>query len=314
MAVTASLHRLQELLLPGNWEIAGFLGEPRRAHEIVTTHPPAFVLEGPFGSYWADPMLYRHGGRTAVLFEEYLHGRKMAHLVAQEIDDRGRAIGEARRIVADPWYMSFPHCVEVNGTLYLIPETTQIGRLIGYPCRAFPFDWAPHVVLFDGLDGADTTLHVEGDTVYLLTSERGGGGPDDRGALSVYRCETAGFPHAPWTPVPIGERVRGRNAGPLFRCGAGWIRPAQVSIHSYGEKVRLCEVTRLSPQGYDEREIGLIEPVGGSVSHYHTLSSLGDLFVIDRKRVGLGPLLKAHTGRLQRVIARARGVSGHSCG
>jgi hypothetical protein len=97
------LVRIRDLALPGNWEIAGYVGDPMRAHEIVATTPPAFVLEGPVGTYFADPILYRYDGRCALLFEEYLHGTKMARLVAQEIDERGRKIGEPRQIVHDDW-------------------------------------------------------------------------------------------------------------------------------------------------------------------------------------------------------------------
>jgi hypothetical protein len=308
-----TLIRIRDLALPGNWEIAGYVGDPMRAHEIVANTPPAFVFEGPVGTYYADPILYRHHGRCALLFEEYVHSDRMARLFAQEIDERGGKIGEPQQIVREDWYMSFPYVAEVNGVLYLIPETSQKGSITAYPCRKFPFDWDPHIMLFEGMNGADTTLHVDGDTVYLLTSEKGGGGPDNRGALSVYWCEAAGFPNAPWSPVPVGSGVRGRNAGALFHSGNSLIRPSQISIYSYGEKMSLRAVRRIGRDGYDEQEIGLIEPIGSTMSHYHTLSSMGDLFVIDRKRIGLRPAIKAHIGRLQRMVANARGRRGYSC-
>lgn len=309
MTISTTWKRTKEILLPGNWEIAGYIGDPARAHEIIATNHPRFVLEGPMGKYWADPMIFRYDGRTAVLFEEYVHSEQTAYIVAQELNERGEKIGVARRVTSDPWHMSFPHCVEIHGELYLVPESIQRGAVIAYRCKSFPFDWEPHIVLLERMNGADPTLHLEGDVVYLTMSEHGGGGPDNRGRLSVFWCAAEAFPNAIWHRVPTGQGTRGRNAGPLFRSQGQLIRPAQLSIDSYGEKVSLREVTLLSREGYDEREVAMVEPVSRRFSHYHTLSSAGDLFVIDRKRIGLGPVVKAQAGRVQRAVASMRFAS-----
>jgi hypothetical protein len=96
----------------------------------------------------------------------------------------------------------------------------------------------------------------------------------------------------------------GRNAGPPFRRADGrWIRPAQVSSDSYGERIALFEIERIGTDGYREIEVGAIRPTGPGVTHLHTLSSIDGLFAIDRRRIGFRPSINAQIGRLIRLSA-----------
>lgn len=297
--------RLREFCLPGNWEIAGYFGDYMSAQEIIATSKPVIVLQGPTRSYYADPIVFQHEGRVAVFFEEYVHTQRKGRIIAQELDHNGCAVGPPVPIIPEPWHMSFPCLSVINGTLYLLPECAESRSIRAYPCITFPFVWGRPYILMTGIDGVDTVLIPSDETLYLVTSERGGGGVDDRGAVSVFSCSASKFPEGAWERVPVDKGAGGRNAGPPVRTPLGWIRPAQISIESYGEKISLRVITSLEPTYFADREIGVVCATEGWVTNLHTISASHGFFVIDRKRIGLRPTFKAHVGRILRLLPRS---------
>ena len=69
---------------------------------------------------------------------------------------------------------------------------------------------------------------------------------------------------------------------PLTGAPFRWLRPAQDCSESYGRRIHVCQVARLTPDEYAERPLYTIEPqwTPGLLAT-HTLNTAGGLTVID---------------------------------
>jgi hypothetical protein len=106
------------------------------------------------------------------------------------------------------------------------------------------------------------------------------------GAADELHLFHAPSPLGPWTPHrgnPVKSDVRGaRPAGRPFRHGGRLLRPGQDGSRRYGWAIRIFEVRRLDPEGFEEVEVGWIPPRWrAGLLATHTLNFAEGLTVID---------------------------------
>jgi hypothetical protein len=128
------------------------------------------------------------------------------------------------------------------------------------------------MILMDHLEAVDTAVFFHGGLWWLFTSVNSGASLN--GNLNAFYA--ASFPSEKWTPHPLNPLCSGlgnsRMAGAVFRNPQTGLlnRPAQSCLKEYGEKVRLNEITELSPAAFRERTIAVIVPeksLGGVCTH-----------------------------------------------
>ncbi len=242
------------------------------------------VEVAPVGCFHADPVLYRcpRTGVNYCFVEEFARRTGLAHIAVLEQGPSGwRRCGVA---LAEPFHLSFPFVFEHEGALYMCPESYLAGKIQLYRCVDFPLGWEPCRTLIDDISAADTMLFPRDGRWWMLTNVDRAGSPDHQSELHVYHA--ASPLSADWTPVagnpvkvgPIGARNGGLvgTDGRLFRYG-------QIqTFDAYGHGLNKYEITRLDPDGYEERFVERILPPGesGSVG-IHTYSAVGDLVAID---------------------------------
>lgn len=86
--------------------------------------------------------------------------------------------------------------------------------------------------------------------------------------------------HGPWLPHPANPVERGRNGarptGTLFLHGGDLYRPSMDSTRTYGKRVDLNKVTKLTTTEFAEEPVRIVEPFAGRYRDgIHTLSALG---------------------------------------
>ena len=96
-------------------------------------------------------------------------------------------------------------------------------------------------------------------------------------------------PFGPWTPHPgnpvVSDIRCARPAGALLRDGDRVVRPGQDGSRRYGWAVSMREIVVLTPDGYEEREIGRLEAsdvAGARAVHTYGRDTLFE--VIDARR------------------------------
>ena len=273
---------VRRLLVQRNaWELRVFQGDWRR---LVAAR--ARALPVPRGKFWADPFIVRRAGANVIFFEEYEFARGKAHIAALVGTGEG-GFSYAGPVLRTPYHLSFPFVFEYQGQLYMCPETHAARRIELWRCVSWPLEWCFEKVLMDGVCACDSMLAERGGRWWLLTNlERDGAGDLCR-ELHVFHADS---PLAErWTPLEANPVVTGasraRNAGLLQRDGKLYRLAQAQGFDRYGRALGLYEVTHLSPEGYAEHPVAVLEPHRGlGAVGIHHLSACEGLVVFDALR------------------------------
>ena len=188
--------------------------------------------------------------------------------------------------MAPAYHTSYPYLFEHLGQIYCVPETYQAREVSLYRAEEFPNRWVKVATLIEDLAGLDSTVFQHEGRWWLMATDNDDG--PNRKLKAWYASELLGpwKPHAA-NPVKVDARSA-RPAGTPFMHNGHLYRPAQDSSREYGGRVILNRVLRLTPTEFREEQAVVIEPdeYGPYPDGLHTLSSVGDMTVIDgRKKV-----------------------------
>ena len=265
------------------WNI-GIVDRP--IHELVggTARPPVrwFPLTGRKG-FLADPFGVQRGSTLTVLCE-YFDYRLGKGIVARvEVAD-GVFRAPAKPVLALPEHLSYPCVVEDGRDVYCIPEILGSREVTLFKADPTLRRWIRDDVLLRDVAAVDPTVTRHAGRWWLMFVD-GDGAPDAN--LVVWHAHDLRGPWAPHALNPVKVDVRSaRPAGPLFVHDGRLYRPAQDCSRRYGTRVVLHEVTRLTPDDFDERIVGAIEPSPGSPypAGRHTVAGVGDVTLVDGHR------------------------------
>jgi hypothetical protein len=273
------------------------------------------------GTFRADPFGLTRNGRITVLFEEFDYREDLGRIAALEL---GKSAGYSSGAVTigPPVHLSYPYVFELVGEVLCVPETYQAGEVGLYRADEFPTRWSKVATLIGGVPALDATVFKHGDRWWLACAMQG---PTERSHLHLYHAPDL---LGPWTPH-LGNPVKvdigsGRPGGTPFVHAGVLYRPAQDASGTYGGRVVINRVTRLTPVEFDEEPAAVVGPLLDSPypDGLHTLSAAGGITLVDAKRVvlmtnpavraGLRPWLKQrlrHALTLATRIRRGRVVS-----
>ncbi|HZN86009.1 MAG TPA: hypothetical protein VFB53_04395 [Burkholderiales bacterium] len=270
----------RKLLVQRNaWELRVFSGDWQRLAAAR-----ARALPVPRGRFWADPFIVRRGEEKVIFFEEYEFARDKAHISALVGNAQG-GFDYAGPVLRAPYHLSFPFVFRHQGQLFMCPETHAARRVELWRCARWPLEWRFERVLMEGVEACDSLIVEHGGRWWLLTNlERDGAGDYCR-ELHAFHADSplAGrwTPHAA-NPVVTGAS-RARNAGLLQRDGSLYRLAQAQGFDRYGRALKLFEVTQLTQQGYQERQVAALEPQGGLLGIHH-LSACEGTVVFDALR------------------------------
>ena len=228
----------------------------------------------------ADPFLWEAGGRQYLLFEEVAAGQTRGRLGCIELFENG-SCSEMKIILDQPYHLSYPCIVPSNGDLFLLPETSKAKRVELYRFSSFP--WKVELVSWpiDGVALADTTpVLVEGRWYFFTTTIE----PFMETLLfSATRLD------GPWSLHPCNPAStsvkNSRSAGQLFWRGGRLFRPTQDCSVRYGYAITVNEVTKLTPDEFEERPVSYLPPSWKPrLLGTHTWNESSSLQVIDGSR------------------------------
>ncbi|WP_243439284.1 hypothetical protein [Fundidesulfovibrio soli] len=262
----------QDLLHRRQWFLAVRPGGGDPLNPGFSTRPFT-PLYPPKGTGWADPLFFSRGGRSWLFIEEIPPSGRG---VISVMDFDGKAFGPPRRVLEEPFHLSYPNVFEHGGEVYMLPETSQAGQVRLYRATDFPGGWVLDRVLLEGLRAVDATLVEHGGSWWLMANVRG-----ERGSswdeLHLYKGASPLGPFAPHRLNPVVSDVRrARPAGRIARAGGRLVRYGQDCSGWYGRALAVMEITRLDDDGYEERPLARLEPglIEGGSFCLHTFDAL----------------------------------------
>jgi hypothetical protein len=232
--------------------------------------------------FLADPFGIVRNGRLTVICEYYDYRCSRGTISAITL------LGETCHFeispaILLPFHASYPFLFEHQGRIYCIPETFQEREISLYEAEEFPWKWRKTATLVADFAGVDPTIfQYEGKWWLTCTDERG---PNH--SLFVWY---ASDPLGPWKPHPanpVKTDIRSaRPAGTPFVCNDYLYRPAQDCSKTYGGRVVLNKVTRLTETEFREEQETIIEPSADSPfpDGMHTVSAVGSTTLVDGRR------------------------------
>lgn len=237
-------------------------------------------LSAPKGKWWADPIGFEYGREQIVFVEEYSQEERKGAISALKIND-----GEADRLgiaIKEDYHMSFPFVFEYEGGIYMIPETSRNQTVNLYACEEFPLKWKLKKYIFEDFHACDTAVFERSGTWWLFTSVKANGWSQDE---QLYLFHTDNPVDGIWIPHRMNPIVlgadRARMAGRIIETDGKLYRPAQDCVRYYGDAIHLYEITSLTSELYEEKEICsfVVEPKQGL--GVHTLCKIKNDIIID---------------------------------
>ncbi len=253
--------------------------------------------------YYADPFpLSPDSGY--IFFETYDYAAGKGYISGV----RFTAQGEAQRtegVMDQPYHLSYPFVFLHEGDLYMIPEEWVTRRITLYRCRRFPSEWEPKSILVENVEAVDVTLFQYGAFWWLTFSPK----QDPFASLMIYYAPSVFGPWVPHRKNPVKtDATSTRPAGRPFMYKGNLIRPAQDCSTTYGGRVVLNEIVRLTPEEFEERPLQVIAPSGKDRFNrgIHTLNPVDRAVLVDGKRyiISLKPLKKALTKTLRPLLPK----------
>lgn len=229
--------------------------------------------------FFADPFPLRHDGRDYIFVEEFPFATERGLLSVAELGSAG-LVTPPRPVIETDCHLSYPHLLEHDGVIYMIPETAERRTVELWRATSFPYQWEREAVLIHDAQLLDTTLVRTSGAWYLLGSPREEW-TSSWDALAVY---TAPNLLGPWKPIagnPWVVDVRAaRSAGAVFTCGRTLLRPVQDCSSRYGARLGFTKIDRLTQFGFAQSLIRTVTPPAPLLG-LHTYNRSSSVEVID---------------------------------
>jgi hypothetical protein len=240
------------------------------------------------GKSLADPFAMVRNERIYILGEEIGYGVSKGRIVCIEaLEKRSNvySFSEPKVALELSCHTSYPYLFEYEGDIYCVPETHQAREVSLYRALAFPYKWTKVETLLDNFAGLDPTIFWH-DGYWWLTC-----GDDQLShgwdKLFAWYAEE---PKGPWTPHnknPVKTDIcSSRPAGTPFVHDDHLFRPAQDCSKTYGGRVVLQRILRLTRSEFQEEAVSTVDPSpqGPYPDGLHTLSAVDGITLIDGKR------------------------------
>jgi hypothetical protein len=232
--------------------------------------------------YLADPFIWRAGNLYHIFLEEYPYDTEKGVISVLTIDEAGNISAPPRRALERPYHLSYPHILEHDGEIWMIPEAGASGRVEIYRATNFPYEWEFAGALLEGIGGNDATIcRHDGRLWMFMTSFYRQSTSWDN--LLVYHAENL---LGPWraherNPLLI-DGVASRPGGEMFTQEGELFRPVQDCRNFYGEGLTIYRVDKLTPNDFAQSATGDITVSSpSSIIGVHTINRLGRLEVVD---------------------------------
>ncbi len=240
-------------------------------------------IKTPYGRFWADPFVIRRGDDVWVFFEDYYYATNLGAISCIRLTETG--YDSFHEVLSLPYHLSYPFLLEHNDTLYMVPETYQNRTVEMWECVEFPGKWRKVSTLLEGVSAVDSTLVEHEGRWWMFHNQDRPDMHDHATELFVYHTDDP--IHGTWVahaanPIVVDPRTARMGGAFLRDESGGLIRCAQIGGPVYGVGMLFFEITKLTPEAYEETLIECVEPLWSARAvGVHTYNSIPEATVLD---------------------------------
>lgn len=176
-------------------------------------------------------------------------------------------------------HLSFPFLFELDGKLFMIPESSERKEVILFQSVDFPARWEKVKVLVSDLAVTDNVVFELHGVIYLVSTTM-----DNK--LVIHTSEGL---LGDWTRISPDLEVcnlHPRGAGtPYSINNKTYIVTQECNHDAYGKSIFIKEVTNLTPNKYEEKLVGNISSSINNSDGIHTLNFTDNYIVYDTKHL-----------------------------
>lgn len=207
-------------------------------------------------SFIADPFILYEDG-VWYMFFEVLNSKDDLGYIALATSSDGKKWVYQKIVLRESFHLSYPYVFKWENEYYMIPETYQAGEIRLYKATCFPHQWALEKVLLKGSDYVDASVIHVNEKWWIFSSVT---------SHDTLRLHYADSLQGEWVEHPSSPLITNnphvaRPAGRIVNFNGRLIRFAQDDEPTYGRQVRAFEITELTSNSYQEREMFGGEPI-----------------------------------------------------
>ncbi|KAJ4787408.1 Glycosyltransferase family protein 64 protein C5 [Rhynchospora pubera] len=210
-------------------------------------------------NFVADPFLYVQDNNLYMFFESKSTLTMKGDIGVARSTDQGATWEFLGIALTENWHLSYPFVFNYQNQIYMMPEGNKKGELRLYRATKFPLEWKLEKVLIKK-PLIDASMVQYDGFYWLFASDFTRPGTEKNAELEIWYSRS---PLGPWlqhkkNPIYKADKSLGaRNAGRLFIYGGSLYRPGQDCGSTYGKRVRLYKVEKLTKDEYKEVPVEL---------------------------------------------------------
>lgn len=272
----------EKVFMTYRWNV-GVVDQPVAAFLKSESWPETNWFPVSKGKFAADPFGLIRGENRYILFEDFDYRMDKAVISCRQMLGSGGFSDSTTVIDELPVHLAYPYVFEWEGEAYCAPESRQAREIRLYRAQGNPKVWKRVATLVENFSGVDPTIFRYENRWWLFCTNVE---HDSNTFLYVWYSDCLFGPWKFHPSNPVKADIRSaRPAGAPFSFEGHLYRPAQDSSKTYGGRIAINRILRLSPTEFEEEIIRVVEPDRGSGfgEGLHTLSTFGERTLVDGK-------------------------------
>lgn len=239
--------------------------------------------------YYADPFAYQEEGGVRILMEELDYKVVKGYISGINVEKNKEwdIVTFNQAMLKFPCHMSYPFILELENQVYCVPETAEAKEASIYQLNKSSKEWKKVKTLIKDFHAVDSTIVKYGDYWWLFCTKSFSTIQSHNNELHIFYATDLFDEWKPHCLNPVKIDIRSsRPAGTPFIHEGKLYRPAQDCSRTYGGRIVLNKIKTLTISQFEEESVCFVEPQSDSLypDGVHTLSSVGDITLIDGKR------------------------------
>ncbi len=236
------------------WSIGIYAGEspfhlaphPKAENPVLTSRD----VTDADSDFVADPFMMKVGDDWFMFFE-VMNRQTQKGEIALAASRDSVTWRYQKRVLVEPFHLSYPYVFECDGEYFMIPETLERRAISLYRAARFPFEWRLETTLISRAAADPSIFRFDGKWWMFAC-----GRPYGHDSLDLYFADelTGPWREHPRSPLIRGDKGRSRPAGRVLVSKGSVARFAQDCSSIYGASVRAFDVAEITEESYTERE------------------------------------------------------------